>query len=126
MNPFAMAAALGGFLILGIALQILLNSVAIWLVANYMIDVGGKVKYWRCLMCAAFLIVVIVLAALCLLIPIPFINFVLAIVVWYKGSIAAIEGSMEIHDGALSILILYLITGWLIGWIIRTVTGVGV
>ena len=119
MNPFVLAAALGGFLIFAIAIQILFNSVAIWLVVKYMVDVGGKVKYWRCLLCAALLILAIVLAVPCLLIPIPVLNLILFLIVWYKVSIVVIEASMEIHQGALSILILYLITGWLIGKFIQ-------
>jgi hypothetical protein len=115
MGVEAMWATLG---VAGVIIAFLINTVVnacvLWFVVNFMVGKRGDGPFLRCIACAALLFVVIVLALLCLLIPIPLVNLVLAIFVWYKGSIAVIEGCFELTSGALTVLIFYLVVGWLV------------
>ena len=90
------------------ALGILLNSLLMWWVVG-LLDKDETPTFRKSLFCAAALYGVSILALLCAMIPIPVVNLVIALVVWYKGSIAVIEGSFGLIRGALGILILYLI-----------------
>ena len=90
------------------AVGILLNSLLMWWVVGFL-DKDETPTFRKSLFCAAALYGVSVLAFLCSMIPIPVVSLVIALVVWYKGSIAVIEGSFGLIRGALGILILYLI-----------------
>lgn len=90
--------------LIGLTIGIVANALLIWVIANYLIDLGEKSPFKKCVICALSLGLVSMVAYACLFIPIPLVNLVAAGVVWYKGSIAAIEGSLEATKGGFTIL----------------------
>ena len=106
--------------LIGLVVQIFINAGVMWLVVNHILSkekVGGSFK--TCLIAVILLLVVSVLAIACFFIPLPcVVNLLLAMSVWYFGSVAVIEGMFEMTGGGLTVLIFYLMTSVGIGFLL--------
>ena len=116
--------SLGPFgLLLGVVLQWLLNSGAMWIVMNHMWSVEGGAPFSRCMLCTAYLTLwSVIVGAAVIFLPIPLIG-ILGLIAWYFGAKAIVEGVFELLEGALSILILYWVTSVVIGVILGAIMG---
>lgn len=105
-------------LIIASAIQIVLNSIAMWVVINHMMgEQDSKESLLKCLTTVLMLYVVIVVAILILLFTrIPFVTGIAFWAVLALGSKAVIEGNFEMTEGANKVLFLYLVITIIIGW----------
>jgi hypothetical protein len=92
--------------LIGLALGILANALVIWILANFVVNLGDKSPFKKCITCALALGLVNMVAFGALFIPIPLLNIGIALLIWYKGSVAAIEGSLEATKGGFTILLI--------------------
>jgi hypothetical protein len=92
--------------LVGLALGVLANALVIWILANFVVNLGDKSPFKKCVICALALGLVNMVAFGALFIPIPLVNFGVALLIWYKGSVAAIEGSLEATKGGFTILLI--------------------
>lgn len=95
--------------VIGLAANLTLNAVVMYVVANWMMSLGEKIPLRKCFLGAFLLVIVSVVALACLAIPIPFLNFAIALVVFYKGAIAAIEGAFDMVSGGFTFLVIYIL-----------------
>ncbi|MBN1478459.1 hypothetical protein JXA47_17025 [Candidatus Sumerlaeota bacterium] len=95
-------------LLIGLAAGLLLNACEFWLVVNYLLDLGERIPFKKCLLCACGLAVwgLIAVAAIYFL---PF-AFLILFIVWILGAKVVIESAFEITEGGFIILILYILT----------------
>lgn len=116
MDQSTLSGGIMGALI-GIAIGILTNAALIWFIANYMIDLGDKSPFKKCIICALALGLVNI-ASYCIVAFVPFYPFtgLLALFVWYKGSVAAIEGSLEATKGGFTILVICSLVSVVLSW----------
>ena len=106
--------------LLAAVIQVLASSAIIWFVANKMMSLGEPTGFKKCILCTICLWVVMVVSLLFLIfVPIPLVNIVGAIVILYKGSIAAVEGSLDTTTGGLMIVILYLVVSLGINFVVK-------
>jgi hypothetical protein len=95
-------------LLIGLGASLLLNACEFWLVVNYLLDLGEKIPFKKCLLCAFGLAIwgLIVIVAIYFL---PF-AFLILLIVWILGAKVVIESAFEITSGGYIILILYVLT----------------
>jgi hypothetical protein len=121
MNPPPAPDAPIGVLIVGaivlFAINALFNGFCMWVTVNHVLSVRGGATYKQCVICTLLLSVVVIAAALFLLVPIPVVNFVLFLIVLWKGSVAVVEGILELPEGGCTVIIAYIIVGAILGWI---------
>ena len=116
----ALISSLGALaIIIGLLIDIVLNAAVIWVVANYMTSLGERTAFLKCLTCSFLLVIVGVVSILCLLIPLPGVNLIIALVVWYFLATRVIEGALEITSGGMTILILFMLSSAGIGAVLR-------
>lgn len=113
--------------LISIVVQFFINSAVIWFVVNYMMDLGAKTAFRRCLLCVFYLSGVSLISVVVLIGTAGFLHLGLlglgaSLLVYYFGAIAAIEGSIEIPSGGLTILILYTVINMGLMWGINTLT----
>lgn len=92
-------------LLIAVVPQLLLNAGIIWFVTNKMMDFGERTEFKKCILCA-FLLWIVMVVGIVVSNFLGIIGVIAAAIIWYKGSIAAIEGSIETPSGALTIWIL--------------------
>lgn len=113
----ALIGALIGFVLIALAISFLINTVTMWVVVNFILGKRGDGPFLKCLLCCFYLALVTLAAFICLIIPIPILNIIVGLSVWWKGSLAVIEYVFEgTETGARSILIMYLLTSFAIQW----------
>jgi hypothetical protein len=90
-------------------LNLLINTLAMWLVVNHMIDLKEKISLLRSGVCALLLYLVSSAAIAMLLFPTPIV-FILAAAVWLVASLAIIKGVFGLtYQGGGGILFMYLL-----------------
>jgi hypothetical protein len=87
---------------------LVINTLAMWFVANYMQDLGDKVSLLRAFVCAVLLYVVSSIAIFLLMFPVPLV-LVGAVVFWLVGSILVIRGVFELMEGGIGTLFTYIL-----------------
>jgi len=75
--------------------NLVINSVVMWIVVNRLLDTGEKVTLLKCALCALLLYVVSCLAIALLLVPTP-LMFLFAGFAWLLGSMAVIRGVFQL------------------------------
>lgn len=94
-------------LLTGSCIQLAANIGILWFAANHLLDFGEPIPLRRCAFASATLTLVALLTVAILLMPIPFLGLFIAPFVWWKGSIAAVEGPLDVPEGG---VILWLLT----------------
>lgn len=104
---------------LGGPINLIINTLVMWVVVNRLSDLGDKVPLARCAVCALLLYLVSSIAIALLFFPSPLI-FICAGFVWLLGSLAVIRSIFELtYQGGDGILFLYLILLVLIHLLVR-------
>ena len=107
MPAFEMAGGIS-VLLIWFAITMAFNGLIFWILMKVMNYEGGT--FVRCFWCSILLQIVRYPCLLVLFFPIPFINYLLWLYVWYKASNFVIEGTFDLRDGAgRSLLIAYIL-----------------
>jgi hypothetical protein len=119
MGPLEQA---GGIylILLSAGIGIIINTVIIWLIVNVVLGSMGEGPFLKCLATSISLSVVGVLSLAFLFFPIPLVNIIIWLVVWYKLSKMMIDVWLDVGDkAARSILIIYIIASILLNLAVR-------
>lgn len=109
---------------LGVAFPInmLVNTVAMWLVVNHLFKTGEKESLLKCALCAILLYAISTGSILLMVFPAPIV-FISAVVAWLVLSTIVIQGIFELQWGGAAILVLYVIILAAIHQAVRLVLG---
>jgi len=107
----------------GLPINLLINSLAMWFVVNRLQSTGEKVSLWRCGLCALLLYIVSTAAIASLVLPFPAIFFIAGFSVLLL-SMLIINSCFELtYQGGGGILFLYLMLLLFIHSIVRATLG---
>ncbi|OPZ19671.1 MAG: hypothetical protein BWZ10_00871 [candidate division BRC1 bacterium ADurb.BinA364] len=94
-----------------------IQSMLMYFVVNFMFAARGTASFVRCFLCVIGLTAVLAGSFFAAgFIPIPYLNLIVAIVLWWKLSEAVIGSAFELVEGATTVLILYLIVSIGLYW----------
>ena len=110
-------------ILLSLAVQWFINTGAMWLVINWLMEVEGGASLGKCALCTSALSLWGIIAFLPLLL-IPFVYlYLICLIVWFFGAKAIVEGMFEMVSGAVTVLVLYAITLLVIGALLASIMG---
>lgn len=89
-------------------IQLVINTIIMWLVANHLLNLGGKVSIVKCFICTLLLCIVSAVAIAVLLFPIPLV-FILSFLIFIVGSLVVIQSIFQLTEGGFAILFFYIL-----------------
>jgi hypothetical protein len=109
-------------ILIALAVELLVNSCAMWIAVNYLFSGEEREPFSRCLLCTVGISVVGIVVSLLGFVRIPLVGIVM-LVLFFWGAKAVVEGMFERLEGGIPIVILYILTSALVWGLIGALLG---